>query len=140
MIKRKKKSFERVLKTSDLKACSRCGGLHKRGFVCAKNRVYNGGFERLLRKKAIWRKKSLEIRDRATWLCEVCKDQGWYTFGKLQVHHIESVKNNPEKLIEDFNLICLCSKCHKQADCGKISQDYLKRLVQKREGKLKWSI
>ena len=38
-----------------------------------------------------------------------------------------------EKLLDNENLICLCRMHHRLADSGEISQEYLKKLAQKRE-------
>lgn len=116
-----------------LKSCSRCGNLHPFGYVCIKGKVYRGGDERKLRTKYAWEKKSLEIRERANWLCEVCRDHGIYTYYDLEVHHIESLKDAPDQLLDNNNLICLCVPCHRQADNGKLKKSYLYELVALRE-------
>ena len=115
------------------KSCSRCGKIHPTSFVCTKNKTYNGGEERKLRRLNAWTKKSLEIRERANYLCEVCKTKGVYTYDGLEVHHIHKVKNNPELLLDNYNLITLCVECHKQADKGKLSTEYLEELARIRE-------
>lgn len=117
-----------------LKACGRCGKLHPIGYRCTKGRAYQGGIERELRKSWDWTKKSQEIRDKAQHLCEVCRDQGRYTFDGLEVHHIEKLSENPDGLLDDYNLVCLCVEHHKKADSGEISQDYLRKLAMGREG------
>lgn len=119
-----------------LKSCSRCGGIHESGYRCTHNRpkvTYRGGEERGLRNSYSWHKKSREIREHAQWLCEVCKDNNRYVYDGLEVHHIEKVKDNPAKLLDNMNLVCLCTLCHKQADRGDISPDYLRELARKRE-------
>ncbi len=118
-----------------LKSCSRCGKLHPHGHICTIGKTYNGGDERRLRKLNAWDKKSVEIRERANYLCEVCRDHDLYTYDRLEVHHIESVREAPGKLLDDNNLICLCASCHKEADRGALSRDYLYQLVSKRETK-----
>lgn len=75
----------------------------------------------------------MEIRDRAQYLCEVCRDQGTYTYKDIEVHHIAKVKDQPEKLLDNDNLICLCVEHHKLADDGKIDSEYLTRLAKARE-------
>ena len=117
-----------------LKSCSRCGKLHPHGHVCVKGKVYRGGEERKLRKTYAWEKKSQEIREKANWLCEVCRANGVYTYGRLEVHHIETVREAPDKLLDNNNLICLCVTCHKQADRGELEKEYLYGLVGIREG------
>lgn len=94
---------------------------------------YKGGKEREARNSHKWHSKSREIRERANNLCEVCRDKGRYVYNGLEVHHIEKVRDNPSKLLDNMNLVCLCVTCHKQADRGEISADYLRELAEKRE-------
>ena len=116
------------------KACSRCGKIHRYNKTCYVNKVYQGGNERELRSTYKWTLKSLEIRDKAHYLCEVCKDQNILNYDDLEVHHIEKVKDNSDLLLENDNLICLCQFHHKQADAGELDKEYLKSLVRIREG------
>ena len=117
------------------KACSRCGRIHDSRFKCNVGKVYTGGEERKLRSSAEWRQKSLEIRDKAGYLCEVCRDRGVYTYENLEVHHIDKLKDNRDGLLENANLICLCVEHHKEADAGKLDKDYLRNLAKGREEK-----
>ncbi len=114
--------------------CSYCGRIHKAGEKCpAFTRIYRGGDERKLRSKYAWTEKSKEIREKANGLCEVCRDNGVYIYKGIQVHHIQKVKDNPSKLLDNYNLICLCDEHHKQADAGKLDADYLRKLAKARE-------
>lgn len=114
------------------KSCSRCGKIHDTNYRCNVNRVYRGGREREQRNSYAWERKSLEIRQRALF-CEVCKDQGVYTYDDLEVHHITKLKDDPNGLLDNYNLSCLCVKHHKQADRGEIDADYLRKLAKGRE-------
>lgn len=114
------------------RACAKCGKIHSSTYKCSK-REYIGGTERKLRSQYSWTKKSEEIREKANHLCEVCKDRGIYTYNNLEVHHITKLKDNNEGLLDDFNLVCLCSEHHKQADDGKIDKNYLLSLAERRE-------
>ena len=121
------------------KVCPRCQKIHpfNQECTCAKyKKNYKGGDERNLRRKGAWKDKSLEIRDKANNLCEVCKDKGRFIYNNLSVHHIEKIKDAPEKYLDNNNLICLCSRCHKDADAGLIDKSYLLRLAERREKKL----
>ena len=89
--------------------------------------------EHQLRQTNKWHSKSLEIRERSHWLCAVCLDHKVITHESLEVHHIIKLRDNPELLLEDSNLICLCTKHHKQADEGEIDVDYLRMLAQMRD-------
>ena len=117
-----------------MKACSRCGRIHPANYKCNAGRTYNKGTEAdKLRQKNKWKRKSLEIRERANHLCEVCRDKGVYTYNNLEVHHITPLSEDSNSLLDNYNLICLCSSCHKQAEEGKIDKDYLLNLAKKRE-------
>ena len=75
----------------------------------------------------------MNIREKANYLCEVCRDQGRLTYNDLEVHHIVKIKDDSNKLLDDYNLICLCVEHHKQADAGELDIDYLRRLAKDRE-------
>lgn len=115
-----------------LVSCSKCGKLHPRGYTCNVGRIYQKTDESRLRSTYKWTKKAKQIKDDANGLCEVCKAQGVYTYNSLEVHHIEKLRDNANGLLEDDNLICLCTYHHKQADDGELDADYLRELVRKR--------
>lgn len=79
--------------------------------------------------------KAEEIKNNAQFLCEVCKDNGVYNYNDLEVHHIVKLRDDPKMLLDNSNLIVLCTKHHKEADKGLISEAYLKELVRQREEK-----
>ena len=120
------------------KACSRCGKIHDSNYNCTHNKPkfdskrYGAAQERKLRSTQAWAKKSLEVREQAQYLCEVCRDKGIYNYNGLEVHHITKLRENKAGLLEDNNLICLCVKHHKQADKGELSKEYLQELAEKR--------
>ena len=122
-------------------SCSRCGKIHPKGYVCkvgARKKHYRYTYaESKLRSKSVWAKKSKQIRGDANYLCEVCKDKGIYNYRNVEVHHIEKLRDRPDLLIEDTNLICLCKDCHRMADAGMIDKEYLKKLARQRIDMLK---
>lgn len=116
------------------KCCSRCGKIHTKNYTCHDGkRIYVGGSERQLRSTWRWTEKSRDIRERAHYLCEVCKAEGRLTYDDIEVHHIVKVKDNEELLLDDNNLICLCTAHHRQADNNEIDKEYLRELVRQRE-------
>ena len=115
------------------KACSRCGRIHASGYRCAAGKIYQGGEERKLRNLHVWHKKAEEIKEKAGYLCEVCKAEGIYKYSDLEVHHITKLRDNKEGLLDNNNLVCLCVEHHKKADKGKIDVGYLRELSKKRE-------
>lgn len=103
------------------RACPRCGKIHPYNQPCPmKKPVYR--YERTgadrLRFTSRWKRKSLQVRDDAHWMCEVCRDQGKVTTEGLEVHHIEKLREDPDGLIEDDNLVCLCAL--PKAPCGAV--------------------
>ena len=116
----------------DLKSCSRCGKIHPRNYNCNVGRVKAKTDESKLRSTYAWTLKARQIKNDAMGLCEVCKALGVYTYDGLEVHHITKLKDDPNGLLEDNNLICLCVYHHKQADDGEIDADYLRELVKER--------
>ena len=116
------------------KSCARCGKIHDINKRCYVGKVYKGGNERKLRSSSKWTAKSIEIRERANYLCEVCRDKGIINYKDVEVHHIDKLVNNEEGLLENNNLICLCKPHHKQADEGKLDRAYLINLARAREG------
>ena len=115
-----------------LKACSKCGKIHGYDVQCVK-RTYNPKDDRRLRSKYAWTQKSQEIRDRANYLCEICKDQGVINYRNVEVHHITKLTEDESLLLDNMNLICLCQEHHKQADNGKIDREYMRELAKARE-------
>ena len=115
------------------KACSKCGKIHDVNFKCDHVDVHKDEQERKLRSKYIWTKKSREIRERANYLCEVCRDQNIFTYENVEVHHILPLRHRQDLFLENENLICLCQEHHKKAENGEIDIDYLRKLALKRE-------
>lgn len=114
------------------KACGRCGRIHPHGYHCTAGQIYRRTDERKLRNTNKWHKKSEEIREEAQYLCEVCRAEGRYTYNNLEVHHITPLKEDETKLLDNDNLICLCADCHKRAEKGELSRDYLTELARVR--------
>ena len=115
-----------------LVSCGKCGKMHARGYKCNKGRIYKKDDTDKLRSTYAWTQKAKQIKIDALGLCEVCKAYGVYTYKDLEVHHIVKLKENPNGLLDDLNLVCLCVEHHKQADAGDIDADYLKKLAKGR--------
>ena len=115
------------------KSCTRCGKVHDTNYKCNHNRYKKDTEARRLRQKNSWHSKSEEIRKASNYLCSVCKDNNIYTYNHLETHHIDKLEERPDRLLDDYNLICLCVEHHKEADAGKIDKDYLFKLAKDRE-------
>ena len=115
------------------KTCSRCGKVVDYNHKCNKGKIYKHNDIDKLRSKHSWTIKSIEIRERSKYLCAVCLDEGIINYDDIEIHHIEKLQNNPDRLLDNYNLICLCKQHHKLADIGKLDKEYLFKLAEERE-------
>lgn len=115
------------------KACSRCGKIHSYNYKCNKGKVYKHNEIDKLRNTKRWARKSVEIREASKYLCSVCLDEGLYNYKDVEIHHIIKLQDEPERLLDNYNLICLCKYHHKLADNNKLDKDYLFKLAKERE-------
>lgn len=113
------------------KSCSRCGKIHDSKYIC--NIGKNNTNEAKLRNTYKWHMKADEIRETSNYLCEICKEERRYTYNNLEIHHIHKLRDRPDLLLDNYNLICLCTKHHKEADNGEIDMDHLLELARQRE-------
>ena len=117
------------------KSCSRCGKIHDYNFKCNKGKIYKQNNIDKLRSTNRWTVKSIEIRQNSNYLCSVCLDEGIINYKDIEVHHIIRLQDEPDKLLDNNNLIALCKYHHKLADNGKIDKEYLFKLAVEREAK-----
>lgn len=126
---------------SSLKYCP-CGQIHPLNYDCPvvqrkrneRFSKYKSHTDRKLRSSYPWRKKSLEIRNAANYICQVCMNKKeWFSVGEpVEVHHIMRVKDNINLLLDNANLCVLCKRHHEQAERGELSTEYLQRLAKER--------
>ena len=116
-----------------LRACSRCGKVHAYGARCNVNYSAEKTDDTKLRSSKRWKRKSLEVRNRQLF-CQICLDKEHiYNYKKIEVHHIRKLRDDPNGLLDDKNLIALCRYHHVQADLGKFPEWYLTELVARSE-------
>lgn len=114
-----------------LKSCKYCGGIHDVKTICPKKPITKNRTNRHnsiagdLRKKSLWKNKSIEIRQRDKYLCRYCLSKGIITTHDLSVHHIIPIKENADYWLDNDYLITLCDKCHDEADKGLIDREKL---------------
>ena len=117
------------------KTCTVCGGIHLfESNRCRKN-AYNTGLDYsrkdtgyAFRQKGKYHNLAKIVREDSKNLCAVCLDEGIYNSRRVEVHHIEPIKNRPDLAYDYDNLVCLCKWHHEYAEKGLISKDYLKKL------------
>ncbi len=116
-----------------LRSCTRCGKLHPYGEECPVKRTRTATAESKLRNTNAWHMKAEQVKVASNYLCPLCLEEGIYTYDGLETHHIEKLKDAPDKLLDGYNLIPLCVRHHKMADAGEIDPEHLRELARKRE-------
>ena len=122
---------------SMMKFCSKCGKFHDINFKCGKRDYirHNDNIAKF-RKTAAWKNKSIEIRERDKYLCQVClnnlyETQTAYNYNNVSVHHIVKLADDFSKRLDNDYLITLCEMHHKLADDGKIQANELIDILKK---------
>lgn len=123
------------------RACSKCGKIHDRNFICESNNTAQSRAESIaysFRNRQVWKRKSEEIRERDLNLCQICV-RGLYSSRKrlnsrgLSVHHIIPLVVDYDKRLDNANLITLCSYHHELAEGGRIPANELLKLAAEQE-------
>lgn len=119
-----------------LKTCSRCG-IVPIDHICPYRKTRTRDRSEVadkFRKTTKWTNKSISIRERDKYLCQVCirglyNTITTYNYKKLEVHHIIPINECYDTRLDDDNLITLCSIHHKMADAGEIPREVLQKIV-----------
>lgn len=118
-----------------LKACSKCGRIHDRKYICAPPQKYKSE-ERIdsFRNSQAWKDKAEEIKTRDGHMCQACLHElpGTmirYNGRYLSVHHITPLKADFERRFDNDNLITLCRYHHEQAERGVIPAKKLQEII-----------
>lgn len=125
-----------------LKSCKYCGSIHDSKYICLmkpKRSTYKKDTKpNEFRKTNAWKEKSVDIRSRDNFLCQVCirelyNTESKYNHDNIQVHHIIPVIEDYESRLEDENLISLCKYHHDLAEEGKIGKKELQGIAREQE-------
>lgn len=118
-----------------LKSCKYCGRIHDDKTVCELKPVSSKKDSKAnrFRKTNAWKEKSVEIRERDNFLCQVCLKENIFNYQDLQVHHIMPIEKDFDKRLDDDNLITLCSTHHKQAEKQEIKAEDLFEIIKDKE-------
>ena len=114
-----------------LKSCKYCNRIHDSKFDCGKKpkrKVKDDTISRFRWTRA-WSSKSLIVKQRDKFLCQVCKQSGRYTYKNLEVHHIVTLREDFNLRLSEDNLITLCEYHHELAERGEITREYLLDLI-----------
>lgn len=124
-----------------LRSCKYCGKIHDTKHDCGRKPIYKkttGGKGYCFRKSEAWTKKSLEIRERDGYLCQICVRKlhntiRQFNYDTLSVHHIVPVNEDYERRLEDSNLLTVCRMHHEMCEDGLISREEQLRIVKEQE-------
>lgn len=126
-----------------LRSCKYCGRIHDSKYQCSsrpvrrKIRTKQNSF----RSTETWKRKSLEIRERDKYLCQICMRKLYgttqqYNNREIEVHHIVPIAEDWDGRLDNDNLISLCGRHHEMAEAGKISQAELKEIARQQEDEM----
>lgn len=121
-----------------LKSCKYCQRIHDTKFDCGKKPTYSKQSYKFtsFRNTTTWRNKSRSIRGRDGAVCTVCLTEKRITIDRLSVHHIDSLEDDYDRALDDYNLITLCAYHHELAECGKIEKKLLFEIARRNTDKL----
>ena len=130
------KQGERLKVCMMYKTCKMCGVVPI-DHICPHRRSRQKSGDRQsdkFRKTKAWTDKSVEIRQRDRYLCQVCLKNLYNTLDTLnyktvEVHHIIPINEDYNKRLDNDNLISLCSMHHKMADKGQIPRETLYEIL-----------
>lgn len=116
-----------------LKSCKWCGRIHDSSFDCGRRpaKAYRRIEEDRGRNTRAWRRKAEEVKERSHFLCAYCFLNGILTYDGLEAHHIIKLRQRPDLLLDEDNLVCLCNACHRMADSGRIDAIKLQEAARK---------
>lgn len=126
-----------------LKSCKYCGKIHDSKYDCGKKprRKKIHTEQNQFRSTNAWKNKSIQIRVRDHYLCQVCirnlyHTQQQYNDKDLEVHHIIPVAEDYDRRLDNENLITLCEYHHEMAEREEIPREALKAIVRQQEENL----
>ena len=125
------------MKNKDLVSCSHCGVV-RRGHTCPYRKTRKKTSDKKsdrFRHSNVWTTKSLEIRTRDKFLCQLCIRNLYNTldflnYKNVDVHHITPIEEDYNRRLDNDNLVSLCRYHHKMADDGIIPKDELYKIAE----------
>lgn len=124
-----------------LTSCKYCGRIHQKNYDCGmkpqRKRQALTKIDRF-RHSREWKEKSISIRERDNYLCQICIRKMYstihqYNYNNLSVHHAIPVGADWDKRLDDDNLITSCSMHHEMMEDGTISYEEVKQIIEEQE-------
>lgn len=120
--------------------CKHCG-IVERGHVCPHRKSRQKKTDKrsdAFRSTGAWTRKSIEVRQRDKYLCQICirnlyNTLDFFNHTNIEVHHITPIEEDYNRRLDNDNLISLCRYHHKMADDGHIPRQVLYDIVQGKE-------
>lgn len=126
-----------------LKSCKYCGRIHESKYDCGKKPIRKKIRTRQnsFRSTQAWTRKSIEIRQRDKYLCQICIRKLYgtrqqYNHRNIEVHHIIPVSEDWERRLDNETLLSLCEEHHEAAECGEIPREVLLSIAREQEEKV----
>ena len=131
-----------------LRSCQYCGRIHDRQYACPEKRkkIKARQSYRTKNNKQIysfhrsqdWKNKSMEIRQRDNYCCQVCirglyNPVRRYETDDISVHHIIPIAEDWDRRLDNDILISLCRRHHEMAEAGEISTEELLQMAKEQE-------
>lgn len=124
-----------------LKSCKYCGKVHDSRYDCGHKPVRRKKIrttQNSFRSTQAWKQKSLEIRERDHYLCQVCLRNLYGTINRynnrqIEVHHIVPLIEDYDRRLDNDNLISLCTMHHGMAEDADIPREVLTEIARQQE-------
>lgn len=124
-----------------LKSCKYCGKVHDSRYDCGHKPVRRKKIrttQNSFRSTQAWKQKSLEIRERDHYLCQVCLRNLYGTINRynnrqIEVHHIVPLIEDYDRRLDNDNLISLCTMHHGMAEDAGIPREVLTEIARQQE-------
>ena len=125
-----------------LKSCKFCMRIHDSKYDCGKKpvRKKQGNNKDKFRWTQAWQHKREEIKQRDSYLCQVCirklydtKQQ--YNYDDLEVHHAVPLEEDFDKRLDNDILLTICGTHHEKAENGEIPRDVILTIIREQESK-----
>lgn len=122
------------------KSCVYCGRIHDSKYDCGMKpkKFKKRNIKDAFRSTAMWQRKTVEIKERDGYLCQICLRDLHGTkrrinHEKLSVHHAIPLQEDYEKRLDNDNLLTVCDMHHEMAERGIIPYDEIKEIIDEQE-------
>lgn len=122
------------------KSCVYCGRIHDSKYDCGMKpkKFKKRNIKDAFRSTAMWQRKTVEIKERDGYLCQICLRDLYGTkrrinHEKLSVHHAIPLQEDYEKRLDNDNLLTVCDMHHEMAERGMIPYEEIKEIINEQE-------